>query len=157
MQLPEYLVYLDKQKKPYLMQKCSYTVEDEQTVFNSPRNAYQKLCELTNMDVAAEEYVYVLAMDTKSRPLGLFELAHGTATCTVSNPRELFIRLLLCGATGFVIAHNHPSGDIAPSKADHDNYKGIQQLASMMGICMNDYLIVGSNDYYSFREHGLMN
>lgn len=156
MQLPEYLVYLDAQRKPYLKQKCCYTVQDEQAVFDTPHKAYRRLCELTNMDAAAEEYVYVLAMDTKNRPMGLFELAHGTATCSVSNPRELFIRLLLCGATGFVIAHNHPSGVATPSKSDHENFQMIHQMATMMGICMNDYLVIGNNNYFSFREQSLM-
>ncbi len=61
------------------------------------------------MHLYTEEYIFVFALNTKGKILGVFELAHGTVNECLFSPREIFIRFLLIGAESFVIAHNLPS------------------------------------------------
>ena len=102
----------------------------------------------------SEEYVYMIALNTKCRPLGIFEVSHGAVNSSICNPREIFIKALLCGASGIILAHNHPSGDPTPSKEDERVYKRIKDAGNIIGIELLDNIIVG-NGYFSFRENNM--
>ena len=67
---------------------------------------------------------------------------------------EIFIKALLCGASGIVIAHNHPSGDTTPSKEDIESYNRLKEAGKLIGINVLDSVIVGDS-YYSFMENGI--
>lgn len=66
-----------------------------------------------------------------------------------------FTRLLLCGATHFIIAHNHPSGNVSPSPEDEKVTENIKKISEMMGIIFCDHIIIGSG-YFSFLEQNMM-
>ena len=91
-------------------------------------------------------------MYTKGKPLGVFEISHGTINQSICNPRDIFIKALLCGAAGIILAHNHPSGDVAPSKNDMEIYKRVKEAGQLLGIGLLDNIIIG-NGYYSFTEN----
>lgn len=101
-----------------------------------------------------EEYLYMLALTTKGKPLGVFEVSHGIVDATICNPREIFIKALLCGASGIVIIHNHPSGDTTPSKQDIESYNRLKEAGKLIGINVLDSVIIGES-YYSFAENGM--
>lgn len=101
-----------------------------------------------------EEYLYMIATDTKCKLLGVFEISHGTVNMSVCNPREIFIRALLCGATNIMIVHNHPSEDITPSKEDINSYNRLKEAGNIVGINVLDSIIIGGEFYYSFSENG---
>ena len=101
-----------------------------------------------------EEYLYMIALDSKQKPLGVFEISHGMVNMTICNPREIFIKALLCGASGIVLAHNHPSGDTTPSKEDIESYNRLKEAGKLIGINVLDSIIVGDG-YYSFMENGI--
>ena len=101
-----------------------------------------------------EEYLYMIALDGKQKPLGIFEISHGIVNMTICNPREIFIKALLCGASGIVITHNHTSGDLTPSKEDIESYKRLKDAGKLIGINVLDSIIVGDG-YYSFMENGI--
>lgn len=105
---------------------------------------------------AAEEYAYVICVNTKGKPVGAFELSHGTVNQSICNVREIFIRALMCGATAFAVLHNHPSNVLDPSNADIEVAKGIAQAAKFMNLDFNDFIIVGRTNYYSFRESKIL-
>ena len=100
-----------------------------------------------------EEYVWVAALSSKSKLIGMFEVSHGTATSSLINPKEIFSRLCLCGAVSFIIIHNHPSGDSKPSEDDMKVTKRLKECANLMGIKMLDHIIIGDT-YYSIYENG---
>lgn len=104
------------------------------------------------MNKQTEEYLYMLALNTKGKPLGVFEISHGTVDSTFCNPREIFIKALLCGASGIVIVHNHPSGNTMPSKQDIESYDRLKEAGKLIGINVLDSVIVGES-YYSFAEN----
>ena len=97
----------------------------------------------------------MLALNTKCRVIGLFEISHGTVNECLVSPREVLIRALLCGAAAIFLVHNHPSGDPQPSTMDTVVTKRMQQACKMIGIELLDHIIVGDH-YYSFLENGGM-
>jgi DNA repair protein RadC len=63
-------------------------------------------------------------------------------------------RALEVGATALILAHNHPSGDPTPSRADLEMTAEIQQAAAIMGIVLHDHIILGNGRHVSFRREG---
>lgn len=76
----------------------------------------------------------------------------GTINHTPIYPREVVKRALELGASSIILVHNHPSGDVNPSKDDVEVTKMIINIAKPLGIAVHDHLIIGSKDYFSFKE-----
>lgn len=87
---------------------------------------------------------------------GFFHISHGTVNMSVASPREIFLRSVLCNATGIVLIHNHPSGNPDPSQEDRVTTQRICQGGKLMGIPLIDHIIIGAGCYYSFRENDLV-
>lgn len=77
----------------------------------------------------------------------------GTINQTAVFPREVIKRALDLNAANIILAHNHPSGNVTPSQADFDITRQIQAAARTMDIMVLDHIVIGSSDYYSFKEH----
>lgn len=122
-------------------------------ILNTPEKIFQMFCEVYALNRQAEEYLYMLAFNTKCKLLGVFEISHGTGDKAIINPREIFIRLLLVGANSFVLVHNHPSDDCTPSKEDLDCTNRIKECGKMIGIELLDHIIIGDS-YFSFIKNG---
>lgn len=120
MKLDLYEVQLMKRRRlPKLVcvKTCEY--EKKELILRNPKSIYRIAVDVLQMDVLAEEYVYAFCMDSSMQQVkGVFELSHGTVDYSLLSPRELMIRVLLCGASGVILVHNHPSGDISPSHQD---------------------------------------
>ena len=71
------------------------------------------------------------------------------------HPREVFSDLITERAAGLIIAHNHPSGDLTPSREDREVTVRLREAGSILGIPLMDHIIFHSKEYYSFAEHGL--
>jgi DNA repair protein RadC len=101
-----------------------------------------------------QECFYVLLLDTQLHVRGIVEVARG-ARDRVSIPiPDVFRPVLMSGATSFGVAHNHPSGKAAPSEADKELTLTIIEAAEQLNILFLDHIVVGRDEYYSFREHG---
>lgn len=122
----------------------------------SSRCFFQLLNNTFRLGYQAEERIYLIAMNTKNQILGLFMVSHGTVNKAFISPREVLVRALLCGATNIVLAHNHPSQNVQPSKADLDITKRIAEASALIGIPLLDHLIVSVQNYYSFYEAELL-
>lgn len=143
-------MYVDK----YYMLRRERAVQVDSSFFDSP----EKVCTLAkNLGLleAAEEYVYTLALDNKNKATGLFEISHGTVNSSVISPREIYIRALLLGASSIILFHNHPSGDVTPSKDDILVTKRVKAAGELLGVELLDHIIIGDT-YYSFKEQGGM-
>lgn len=114
----------------------------------------QVMNDIFAMNRQAEEYLYLVAMNTKCKPISFFEVSHGTHREAMVGCREIFIRVLLCGASNMVIVHNHPSGLPNPSGEDFAVTKKIKAAAELIGILFCDHIIIGKEEYYSFHEAG---
>ena len=70
------------------------------------------------------------------------------------HPREIFKEAYLAGATAIICIHNHPTGDVTPSKEDYAMTYHLKQVGDLLGIPLVDHIIIGKNNYYSFFENG---
>ena len=152
MKITVYRAELDVNRHNVLVEERSCECSSDSLGY--PETVADMLKTVFRLDRQAEEYVYLIALNNKSRPLGVFEISHGTVDQAIYNPGEIFIKALLCGASGIILAHNHPSGDATPSSDDKVGYKRVVKAGELMGVSLLDYIIIG-DDYYSFMEHGL--
>lgn len=103
-----------------------------------------------------EECVYLLCLNCRGEVLSIHEVAHGSLTECMMSPRSIFTRALLCNAASVLIAHNHPSGLSTPSQADLLATERIKNAGFLLDIPVLDHIILASDTYYSFKEHGHM-
>ncbi len=110
-----------------------------------------------------QEAFYCVYLDRKNHPIGRHLVTLGTATSTLAAPREVFRGAILAGATALVVAHNHPSGDPAPSAADVQITRVLREAAKVIDIDLLDHVIIGDPKadplkvgHYSFRAAGLL-
>jgi DNA repair protein RadC len=101
-----------------------------------------------------EEFM-VLLLNRANRVLGCLKLSRGGLTGTVVDLRILYGTALKAMASGIIIAHNHPSGNLTPSDADRELTSQIKQAGKLLDITLLDHLILGTEgDYASFAEKG---
>ncbi len=102
------------------------------------------------------EQFRILFLDTRNRLIRDEVQQRGTVNHTPVYPREVVRRALELGATAIILAHNHPSGDVTPSRADIDMTEKIVTAARALDITVHDHVIVAANRTLSFRTEGLM-
>jgi DNA repair protein RadC len=102
------------------------------------------------------EEFHVLFLDQKLHLLLDERQQRGTVDHTPVYPREVVKRALEIGASSLILVHNHPSGDVNPSKADVDVTKQIVDAARPLGIQVHDHLIIGTKKQFSFKAKGLI-
>lgn len=122
-----------------------------------PSDIARLMCQAYDCDRLCEEAMYLLCFTQKMHLIGVFPLAKGVADACPCGMREIFIRVLLAGAVCFILVHNHPSGDPAPSEADRRLTGKLVSLSQLMNLPLLDHVIIGENGaFFSFRESGLM-
>ena len=84
------------------------------------------------------------------------DVSAGTLTNTLVHPREVFEPAIRCGAAHIIAAHNHPSGDPAPSAEDHRLTRQLKEAGALLGIPVTDHVILGGDAFFSFSEEGLL-
>jgi len=89
------------------------------------------------------ERVVALMLNCRHALLGITEVSLGGVVLTIVDPKVLFRTLLARGATAFIIAHNHPSGDPTPSQEDLEMTKRIVAGAEVLGLRCLDHFIIG--------------
>lgn len=107
----------------------------------------------------AQETFLVALLDARNHLLGIERVFTGTLTGVDVHPREVFRAAVLAGAAAIVVAHNHPSGDVAPSAADHALTGRLQEAGELLGIPLLDHLVLNPDDpteYASFSEMGAL-
>lgn len=116
----------------------------------------------TAQGLAVEKF-WVLSLNRKNRLIRCTEVSSGTATAALAHPREVFREAMGAAATAVVCAHNHPSGDPAPSAADVQITRQLREAARTVDIQLLDHVILGRPEadpagrgYYSFREAGVL-
>ena len=123
--------------------------------FCSPSSISEMMRTVFQIDRQTEEHLFLLCFSTKMNLIGIFELSIGTINMSVASPREIFMKALLLNAARIVLVHNHPSGDVSPSKDDIILHKKIASLGEMMSLPLEDGIIIGKS-YFSFRTNNLL-
>jgi DNA repair protein RadC len=100
------------------------------------------------------EHFGVVLLDTRYRVVRTAVLSVGTADASLAYPRDVFREAVAGGAPAIAVFHNHPSGDPAPSEADHALTRRLVVAGRLLGIEVADHLILADARYYSFRHAG---
>ena len=95
-------------------------------------------------------------LNTKNKLLADEVIEEGTISQTVVYPRKVIERAILHQASALIFVHNHPSGEVNPSRQDIALTETLKNAAGLIGVTIHDHLIIGENGYYSFRENGLL-
>jgi DNA repair protein RadC len=101
-----------------------------------------------------QEQMIVFFLNVKNEIIEENIMFRGSIESSATDQRLIMRRALKLGSTRIVIAHNHPSGSIKPSGEDEEVTDRIFTSGEMLGIQLLDHIVVGRNDYYSFRESG---
>ena len=104
----------------------------------------------------AQEVLMVCMFDSKCRLLAEEVVSKGSVNSSIVPPREIFLLALRKQAVHIVLLHNHPSGISLPSREDDEVTKRISECGQMIGIPLSDHIIIGDQNYYSYRESGLL-
>ena len=100
-----------------------------------------------------EKFV-VASLNTKNEVNCVEVVSVGTLNASVVHPREVFKSAILSSAASIIIAHNHPSESVLPSREDIAITKRIQEAGVIIGIPLIDHIIIGGDNVYSFKEEG---
>lgn len=99
-----------------------------------------------------QEHLVALYLDSQNRILAQQTIFIGSLNRSLAEPREILHYAVKHMAASIIIAHNHPSGNVSPSRQDDQTTKNLKKAAQLLGIELLDHLIVSRNDYYSYRE-----
>lgn len=102
------------------------------------------------------EVFHILFLNGKLELIADEQQQKGTINHTPVYPREVVKRALELGAASLILAHNHPTGDVSPSKADIDVTKQIVEAAKPLGISVHDHVIIGDKAHFSFKAKGII-
>lgn len=105
---------------------------------------------------AQTERVIVSMFDNGCHLIGDRLLSMGTVNKSLVSPREVFLTALEAKAVYIILLHNHPGGNLFPSDSDKRVTETLKQCGDMLGIVLADHIIIGDNEYFSFREHRII-
>ena len=135
-------------------------VTDKELYSNEPINSPDKAVNIMGELIKDEdrELLCVINVDNRLRPLNAAVVSMGTITYTVAPIVNIFKAGILSNASGIILMHNHPSGNVTPSREDDDLTKKVYNLGKLMEIELHDHVIVGVDpstqkmNYYSYQE-----
>ena len=134
---------------------------DYTPLLDSPESVFRFLSPMT-VGLQIEKF-FVLALNSKNKLIRCIEITSGTANSSLVHPREVFREAIKISASAIIAAHNHPSGDPAPSSADIKVTRLLREASKTVDIPILDHIIVGSiaqdphgSGFYSFNESGFL-
>jgi DNA repair protein RadC len=103
---------------------------------------------------AGREHFYSFHLNSKNQLIREVLVSIGSLSTSVVHPREVFAPAVRDSTAALIFLHNHPSGDPAPSREDHDCTQRLLHAGRILGIRILDHIVVGFDDYYSFADAG---
>lgn len=126
----------------------------ESVVIRSPRDAAELLTE--QLRYLQKEHFVCLFLNTKNVVIAQETLSIGSLNASIVHPREVFRAAIKYSSASIVCAHNHPSGDPAPSPEDIAITKRLVESGQIVGIDVLDHIVVGDGRFVSLKEQGFM-
>lgn len=126
----------------------------ENRKIETPFDAYVLLKNF--LEDSDRERLLVVCLNTKNQPINICTVSVGTLNSSLVHPREVFKTAILSNSNQIMLAHNHPSDISAPSNEDKAMTSRIKDAGVILGIELIDHIIIGSNEYFSFKENKLM-
>lgn len=108
-------------------------------------------------DLTIYESFFLLLLDRANNTIGFVKVSQGGITSTVADIRLICKYVIESLATGVIISHNHPSGNIRPSDADKLLTANVKKALKLFEVTLLDHVILTESDYYSFADRGELN
>jgi DNA repair protein RadC len=130
----------------------------DKPIISSSLDAYNVLIKFFPIEtLSLQERFVAMYLNRSNRVIGVYPMSVGGITGTVVDIRLLLSVALKTAATGIILAHNHPSGNLKPSEADKDLTNKIKKASEYMDIKLLDHLIIVPEDkYLSFTDEGFL-
>ena len=133
------------------------SMADKRHVINSTEDMFHYIAPKM-IDLPVEEF-WTVYLNNRNHVLGTHRIAQGGLTHTAVDVRLIFKGALECNAVALIIAHNHPSGSLRPSKDDDLLTQRVNEVGKLMQIRLHDHLIIGRDEsgtenYFSYLEEG---
>jgi DNA repair protein RadC len=124
---------------------------------SSSVDTFKILRQVWNPDkIEMVEEFKVLFLNRNNKVLGVLDASSGGITGTVADPRIILAAAIKSTAVMMILAHNHPSGGLKPSRCDEELTTKIREAAKYHDIRLMDHVIITSEGYYSFADEGLL-
>jgi DNA repair protein RadC len=129
--------------------------QPEEFVLSDEDRVVRAMKEGGHADLDRECFV-VFLLNVKNRIIAKEVISIGILDGSLIHPREVFKAAVCAGAAAVIVAHNHPSGDTAPSVQDREVTTRLREAGKILGIPLTDHVIVGAgtNEHFSFRSTG---
>ena len=129
----------------------------ERPQLKTSKDSYQLLLQTWDENkIEFVEQFKVVLMNRAQRVLGIYELSTGGVTGTVADIKLVFMAALKSNACSLIISHNHPSGNLKPSRAVEDLTHKIKAAGTLLDIQVLDHVIVTTEGYFSIADEGLL-
>ena len=133
--------------------KCNpVKIHNAETVAEVFRDILKNECEIDQQ----KEHFWVMGLNAKNRVLYIELVTLGILNESLIHPREVFRSAVIKGISRLIFCHNHPSGEVEPSKEDIDITKRLREGGKLLGLRVLDHIIISDNDLFSFQQGGLI-
>ncbi|MDD7283489.1 MAG: JAB domain-containing protein [Clostridium sp.] len=152
---------MEKMNQGYELKTVSVRLVEDAPIFsdhelNNPQAVYDCIGDyIASFD---REVVCIAYLNTRGQPIACSIVSMGSLAEAMAHPRELFKAAFLSNANSMIMVHNHPSGNLYPSKTDTIITDRLLQVCSLVSIPLVDHIIVGgrNKEYFSFKEKMLL-
>jgi DNA repair protein RadC len=117
-------------------------------------DVFRKYWDIDKIDFI--EQFKVLLLNRSKRVIGMYEMSTGSTTGTIYDPKLVFVSALKANAHGLIVAHNHPSGNLKPSRADIALTDELKEWGNFLHIPLLDHIILTSESYFSFANEKIL-
>jgi len=121
-------------------------VHNPDTIFENLKNDFNPL----------QEEMYLFCLNVKNKIMLKKKISIGNLNTLMMTPKDIFYHIFLTASNSFVLAHNHPSGDITPSREDIEFTEKIKKAAEIMQINFLDHIIFTDKEFNSLRSKGIL-
>ncbi len=137
----------------YKVQKRSMGVQ-----VTSSKIAFEYIKPIYEGTLNHKEMIYAIYMSRSNQIIGHSIISSGGVSACVCDPKIVFQNALICNASAVILVHNHPSGNLKPSRSDDELTKNIKQGAEILNMTLLDHLILGEDEdkikYFSYADEG---
>ena len=130
------------------------TEQDEKPKISCSADAFD-LLKSELMDITYESF-WILLLNRANRVMRKIQISQGGVSGTIADPKIIFKLALENLASGIILAHNHPSGNLNASKADYELTGKLKEGGKLLDIQILDHLIIGGKNYLSFADEGFI-
>jgi len=126
--------------------------EARDITLNRPRAIYKFMQVEAGID---RECIWVLHLNSKLKLIEKELVSMGTLNRTHAHPREIFKKAIINSSDSIIVVHNHPSGDINPSREDMTVAQRLRKAGEILGIEVRDFIVISTKGFCSFAEEGI--